>query len=121
MPAMRRFLINQIRATSLFRSVGYFEEVMRVGLIDGDFVELTDDQCREIGKKFRADSKWPMWAKIISKQKTKNDVGVGDTVSRLIVGGESFKLWFKNRFGKSCGCAERQDALNKKYPYDVTN
>lgn len=61
----------------------------------------------------------PTWAATIAKLKADNDTGLGDTIARVIgpVGGNAFKHYFKTIFGKSCGCKERQEALNRDYPY----
>ena len=63
--------------------------------------------------------KWPMWAKTVMGFRCKEDVGIGDTIVHLIGNKNSarFKSWFQRKFGKSCGCTERQRWLNQKYPY----
>ena len=42
----------------------------------------------------------------------------GEVIARLIgpVSGDACKAWFQEKFGWSCGCAERQSDLNAKYP-----
>jgi len=46
------------------------------------------------------------------------DTGIGDTIARIIgpIGGEAYKKWFQDTFGKTCGCQERQDHLNSLFP-----
>jgi len=67
-------------------------------------------------------AEWPLWA-IAAEQYSKlffpSDVGVGDTVVHLIgeATSERFKQWFQDRFGKSCGCTERQRWLNGRFLY----
>jgi len=62
---------------------------------------------------------WPAWAKGLKLISTKEDKGIGDTIARTIgpLGGDAFKTWFPKITGKSCGCNERQETLNKRYPY----
>lgn len=63
--------------------------------------------------------KWPVWAMEIYHQRQPQDTGVGDTVIHLI--GDTrllkFKTWFKEKIGRNCGCSERQNWLNARYPY----
>lgn len=63
---------------------------------------------------------WPVWAKLFRLRAIPEDVGVGDTVARMIgkENSEAFKHWFKLTFGKDCGCTGRQHAWNIQYPYD---
>ena len=63
-------------------------------------------------------SKWPRWAKDIADQRElPTDVGVGDTVERLLGdGGLAIKAILKAA-GVACGCAARKDEWNQKYPY----
>ena len=69
-------------------------------------------------------TKWPIWA-IVAEQYSKlffpGDIGVGDTIVHMIgdARSERFKLWFQDRFGKSCGCTERQRWLNRRFPYQI--
>ena len=67
---------------------------------------------------------WPMntfgiAARALRLMKTPADQGVGDTIARVIgpIGGDAYKAWFLETFGRSCGCAERQADLNQKFPY----
>lgn len=62
---------------------------------------------------------WPDWAKDIAKDRQPLDTGLGDTVVHLIgdTRSERFKAWFQEKFGKSCGCTERQAWLNAHYAY----
>lgn len=61
---------------------------------------------------------WPtilLPLKLIAKQ---GDRGAGDIIARVIgpIGGDAFKLWYKATFGRDCGCGNRQDALNRRWP-----
>jgi hypothetical protein len=64
--------------------------------------------------------KWPLWAKGVALARGGQDKGVGDTVERAVgpVGGEAFKQWYLNTFGKPCGCDGRKESWNTLYPYD---
>ena len=62
-------------------------------------------------------------ARAIKLMRTPEDAGVGDTIARVIgpVGGDAYKAWFLETFGKSCGCTERQEQLNETFPYEKTH
>jgi len=46
------------------------------------------------------------------------DKGAGDIIARVIgpIGGDAFKVWYKKLFGVDCGCGNRQDILNQRWP-----
>ena len=62
---------------------------------------------------------WPVWLRALAKFRRAKDTGLGDTLVHLIghARSEKFKKWFAGKFGKTCGCSERQRWLNQKYPY----
>jgi len=62
---------------------------------------------------------WPLWARAIRKFRRAADRGLGDTIVHLIgdTRSERFKKWFARKFGRTCGCTERQRWLNHKFPY----
>ncbi|HWD94100.1 MAG TPA: hypothetical protein VG938_17345 [Verrucomicrobiae bacterium] len=64
---------------------------------------------------------WPLWAHAVARFGRDSDVGLGDTIVHLIGGtrSERFKKWFGRKFGRSCGCVERQKWLNRRFPYTV--
>jgi hypothetical protein len=64
-------------------------------------------------------TKRPVWVRLVSVCKSSEDIGVGDTIKRIAaeIGGERFKVWAK-QCGIPCGCTERQEILNEKYPYE---
>jgi hypothetical protein len=66
-----------------------------------------------------AKSDWPLWARAIAKFRREADTGLGDTIVHLIgdTRSERFQKWFQRKFGKSCGCTERQRWLNLRFPY----
>lgn len=68
-------------------------------------------------------AKWPKWIQLLSWYAHQpKDIGFGDTVVHIIGDTRSaaFKKWFAEKFGKSCGCSERQSWLNHRYPYTQT-
>jgi len=62
---------------------------------------------------------WPLFIVGISWLRTKEDVGVGDTVKHALgyMGGNQFE-WIMERLGIDCGCKSRQEWLNANYSYD---
>ena len=62
---------------------------------------------------------WPLWTRALSKFRHPEDTGLGDTIVHLIgdTRSENFKQWFTRKFGKTCGCTNRQRWLNQKFPY----
>jgi hypothetical protein len=64
-------------------------------------------------------SQWPIWAAALAFFKSEKDIGVGDTVERIIgkTNSVAFKAWHLKTFGKSCGCGSRKTAWNAKFPY----
>lgn len=66
----------------------------------------------------RRDPVLPNWVRLIRIIRIPSDIGIGDTLQRQFAkfGGERFKRWAA-KLGIPCGCAERQNHYNKKYPY----
>ena len=64
-------------------------------------------------------AEWALWAEVLRKFRRPSDAGLGDTIVHLIgdTRSQRFKIWFQRKFGKSCGCIERQRWLNQKFPY----
>lgn len=63
-------------------------------------------------------STWPILARTLAKLAIPADRGIGDVVHRHAakLGGEEFKHIFRKLTGHDCGCENRQDKLNAKYP-----
>lgn len=61
---------------------------------------------------------WPIVLMPIRLLAKPGDRGAGDIIARTIgpIGGDAYKKWYKRLFGKLCGCAERQEALNQRWP-----
>jgi hypothetical protein len=47
------------------------------------------------------------------------DSGVGDTVARLVAkfGDGTFQQWYKDKFGRECGCKRDQANWNGRFRY----
>lgn len=60
----------------------------------------------------------PTWVAAIKRLRKDADTGIGDTVQRIAArfGGELFKR-FAARVGMPCGCTERQEEWNQRWPY----
>ena len=64
--------------------------------------------------------KWPLYkTKALSLLRKSEDVGIGDTVRRTLddANSKAFQSWYRGTFGKSCGCARRQQEWNQQYRY----
>lgn len=73
------------------------------------------------GEKVRATiiaEAWPMVLLPLKLLAKPNDRGAGDIIARTIgpIGGEAFKKWYKTLFGRDCGCGNRQESLNARWP-----
>lgn len=117
--------IEHIKQRAKMRPSGYVEDVLASGKVVGNDLHLTKDTWQALSQKYQSASQpsvWPLWAKAIKSMAIEADKGVGDTVARVfgVVGGGQFKEWFKKSFGRSCGCSERQESLNKQYQYALT-
>ena len=73
--------------------------------------------CSGVPPKKR-DSVLPNWVRLVRMIRIPSDIGIGDTLQRQFAnyGGERFKEW-ATKLGIDCGCTERQNHYNKKYPY----
>lgn len=62
---------------------------------------------------------WPLLIRGIARQRIESDKGVGDTIHRILskMGGSQFE-WVMKRLGINCGCGDRQEWLNRVYPYE---
>jgi len=59
--------------------------------------------------------RWPIWAKAIAQLRSDADIGVGDTVHRLVMGDQVETIL--RILGVKCGCTDRRKWLNKKFAY----
>lgn len=61
---------------------------------------------------------WPLVLIPLKALAKEGDRGSGDIIARTVgpIGGEAFKKWYKLLFGKDCGCGNRQEALNRRWP-----
>lgn len=121
----KRIPIAALQAKARRRPPGYLEDVLRAGRIVGEMLLLSRGVWAALCAKYRGPipaDQWPAWAKELSQRRTAEDSGLGDTLARSIgpIGGDAYKAWYKNTFGRPCGCAERQADLNLQYPYEIT-
>jgi hypothetical protein len=61
---------------------------------------------------------WPLLLRPMKLLAAPEDRGLGDIVERTVgpIGGDAFKAWHQTLFGRSCGCVERREAWNVRYP-----
>lgn len=66
-----------------------------------------------------AKNQWPLAVLAVARFRKEGDLGIGDTVARLIGSSRSerFKKWFALKFHRDCGCTDRQRWLNARFPY----
>ncbi len=112
-----------------------FNELVINGTFSVNFIEIEDTKGKEILSrcseiisvqpaptilpKRQPETNIPIWAKLIGKHRQTQDVGVGDTLARLLSKVQADKvahLW-ERYTGKMCGCVDRKQHLNLKYPY----
>jgi hypothetical protein len=123
---VKTFKLADVEAVGKWRAVGYVADVLQAGTIDGEQVHLSDEQFTALRARYaapQAAERWPVWAKLVARLRSPADTGVGDTLAWIVgpVGGDAYKKWFLDTFGKSCGCEERQEKLNEIFPYEKTN
>jgi hypothetical protein len=70
----------------------------------------------------QTEADWPFLVRQAAKFKRDGDRGLGDTVARNLhkLGASAMQKVYKAAFGKDCGCGDRQERLNTKYPYSTT-
>lgn len=85
-----RIPLSHIRERAAQRPQGYYEEVVSKGVIDGDVLEIPDEEAAQLYRKYR---------------------GIGDIVA-------AFAKPVAQLVGlENCGgCKDRQEALNKAFP-----
>lgn len=137
-----RYPLADLRAAA---SPEYFEALLEAGQSDGQWLWLETDTALRLKRQFeprktketpkvvwskptvtltRPYVQWPEWAKAVAWQRRDGEVGVGDTVERLITPmlSKGFRAAFKAVTGMDCGCSRRQEAWNIFYRYgDATD
>ena len=90
----------------------YFETFEKLNKCGGVLERIKVDNTKPTKKE--QDAKLIQWLKLFAIE---SDRGVGDIVERMLskVGGRAIKMSLK-KLGVNCGCTNRQEALNKKYP-----
>ncbi len=134
---MRRISLAHLQTASIDRPVGYSEDVISRGKIEGAVLVLEESVYRELwekygGKPIRREFQsqsvavvqsiprkdWPWWTKALALIAKSEDKGIGDVVVRTIgpTNSDAFKKWYKRIFGEDCGCSRREIEWNQKYP-----
>jgi hypothetical protein len=113
--------LQHIHARATERPSGYAEDVLAHGRVVGEALEMADADYEALCRKYRVETAWPPWALVIKVLRAEPDMGVGDTVARIIgpIGGDAFKTWYKATFGVACNCATRQAEWNALYRYET--
>lgn len=109
------------------RGPAYETAVRAVGIVVGKCVEIAvADYLKLAGSKAskrepKPIEEWPLPFRLVARHRQPGESGIGDTAARWIgaVGGEQFKLWFRLVIGHDCRCADRQDWLNRRWPYSA--
>ena len=142
-----RLLQAQVESAAARRAAGFLDAFLKVAEKQAAFYEIEQTAWESLNKEFpngapkpetanpatkpkpkqRKEIVWPsnvfgLVARTIKLMRTPEDSGVGDTIARVIgpIGGDAYKQWFLETFGKACGCTERQDQLNERFPYEKT-
>jgi len=112
-----------------------WHNILSVGKQIGANVEIQDEVANKIISKCNSPvlieptgirpeavipyEEWPLALRLFASAASKpSDTGLGDIVERIVgpIGGEEFKKWYKTIFGKDCGCGQRKQWLNGRYP-----
>lgn len=82
------------------------------------FIEHKDVVINRTHKPIEATTDWPLVLKPLKLLAKDGDRGMGDIVERMIGKDNSkdFQEWFRKHFGVACGCNERKEYLNQRYP-----
>jgi hypothetical protein len=64
-------------------------------------------------------SEWPFVVRVLAARRQDGEAGVGDTAKRLLhrMGADGLAWLYEKATGRDCGCANRQERLNRLYPY----
>ena len=62
---------------------------------------------------------WPWFARAITQLASVEDKGLGDTIHRHLArfGADAVTKVYRRLVGKDCGCKDRQERLNRLFPY----
>ena len=86
-------------------------------IVDGKNEPLIGKTRQQIHIPIKAQP-WPLVLLPIKLLAKPGDRGAGDIIARVIgpIGGDAFKKWYKALFGRGCGCGNRQESLNQRWP-----
>jgi hypothetical protein len=65
-------------------------------------------------------NQWPFVVRVLASRKAEGERGVGDTAKRLLhkMGADGLAWLYEKATGRDCGCGDRQEKLNRLYPYE---
>ena len=66
---------------------------------------------------FSPPSGWPAWARYVAERRADGEVGVGDTLERLLGSGGRLMKATLAALDIDCGCCGRQKRCNERFPY----
>lgn len=87
--------------------------------------EPTVRQCIDCRKRVRLvrippkPAKWPLLVRAVARLRQPGEIGIGDTLTRIIEGveGDTLAAWYERVTGQDCGCSDRRERLNARFPY----
>ena len=106
-----------ILEASKSRPSNYLERVRLLSLFGDDYCYFTPENYRSLRLEFSPMGTWPDLLRTVAKLRRPNETGIGDTIHRLIPLADEFEKWFLRFIGHSCGCADRREWLNLRYPF----
>lgn len=100
------------------------DEAKRLGKVEGVHLVIETSRLNRLLKKPTPSkpAEWPWRIKLLALSSIESDKGVGDTAERVfgVFGGNSFKKYVAI-LGLKCGCGERKDDWNRRYPFLPSN
>jgi hypothetical protein len=114
--------ISDLRATAARRPAGYESHVLSMAIwVSETHYELSQDSYHALVNQYRFSplvrEQWGWSAKALASLAIPADKGLGDVVARKFgSAGKVFQRWFKKLMGFDCGCDDRQQWLNLRYP-----
>lgn len=130
-----RFTLQKLRES---KCPNIWHDILRAGKQIGSSVDVPDTEaqrilaaCNEplatVPKKALIQplpfDQWPLAFQKLASLAQPGDIGLGDIVERQIraLGGDYFKKLWKRATGKDCGCDQRKQYLNDRYPLPASS
>lgn len=100
------------------RNMGYLEDPDLASTIDSAICESLSPEDQRALCDGAPPEPWPLYLQPFKLLAQEGDKGLGDIVEHVIgpAGGGAYKSWYEKTFGVGCGCNQRQDRLNQRYP-----